>query len=140
MLWCGPCWEAREARSVAYVAAGVGENAGTGNGMSKKTDLNSEDNAGHIAFCETLARKYVQQVADALADGIVAEMRQMFLVLRSKNIENAERLELLERAVETLRGDFDRYLRDVSDRLAHPRGDGDWKSISLDDIRNRKMP
>lgn len=25
-------------------------------------------------------------------------------------------------------------------RSAHPRGDDDWKSISLDDIRNRKMP
>jgi hypothetical protein len=105
-----------------------------------KAEENSMTNPGHIAFRETLARRYIKEVADALADGIIAEMKLSFLTVRAGAIERDERLETLERAVEVLRGDFAVFRADVEKAIA--RGPLDPESppwIRLRDIVDRKM-
>ena len=105
-----------------------------------KAEENSVTNPGHIAFCEALARRYIEEVADALADGIVAEMKLSFLTVRAGAIERDERLETLERAVETLRGDFAAFRADAEKAIAQgPLDPEDPLWIRLRDIVDRKM-
>jgi hypothetical protein len=106
-----------------------------------KAEENSVTNPGHIAFCEGLARRYIKEVADALADGIIAEMKLSFLTVRAGAIDRLERLEALERAVETLRGDFAAFRADVEKALAgEPLDPESLLWIRLRDIANRTAP
>jgi hypothetical protein len=106
-----------------------------------KAEENSVTNPGHIVFCEGLARRYIKDVADALADGIIAEMKLSFLTVRAGAIKSDERLEALERAVETLRGDFAAFRADVEKAIAQGSIDPEslpW--IRLRDIADRTAP